>query len=439
MRTKSLGVLFCIAAMNVAVVYGCSSEDAATTPTDEEAGTTGKEAGPGSITTDASDSKDAGKDAKADAKKDAAKDTATADVAPDVAPIVYDPPYSPCDPLKDYGFGSGGIQRAACGLCGDPTTSTGKSRVCLKTPDSGVPLPDGGTPFPNPNNLTGFWSDWSSCTNGPGAVCDPAVTYPDDVCGNCGTQPRICTGSCTWVVGLTCNNQGPCKAGDLDWEGLGCPAGLGRTKTCNAQCSFDTALTCTPPPPNPNKITVNSTTVGATFTGQFTFDATKKQKKIDVAALFSGLGTCPVALDTDVATYQYVEVKNATASAIKVSLYTSAGTAPVASADTIMTVYAGAQVPKTDAEREACLNYYDDACDSTIATTDAGPAFNPKPCVSNAAGLLKGEELPGGAGNFAGTPIAAGASVTVYIAPYTTSTSPGTGVGNVKLNVRVEN
>lgn len=417
MRTaKSLGLLLFVALSNAALIYGCSSDDADPIAATEDGGGDATKDGT-SITAEGGE-QDASTDAKKDSKADAKKDTSTnegggLDATPDVA-IVYEPEGAPCGPLNRR-------ETRPCGLCGK------QERICLKATDAGA---DSG----GDAGLPGIWYPWGACVNGAGAVCDPTQTYPDEACGNCGTRQRICQIDCTYVQGLACGNEGECKAGSTDWEeGLGCQladGGLyGRNKTCTAQCQYDIATSCSAPPPNPNFINVTSAAVGGTFSKQFTFDAAIKQKKLETS--FNTVSACPLAgFSTTQSMYVYVEVKNTTASNLKVSIYHSDGTAPNGEDDTIMALYSGAAVPRTDSARLNCLDYVADGCDSTI-----GGTFNPKGCqgFSNTyAGIIKGEELA--SSTYGGVTLNAGQSVTVYLAAYSSVAT----AGNVKLNVRVE-
>jgi len=55
-------------------------------------------------------------------------------------------------------------------------------------------------------------------------------------CGNCGTQSRTCTGSCTWGGWSACNGQGECVKGTSKIEGV-CGSKCGQQKwQCSNQC-----------------------------------------------------------------------------------------------------------------------------------------------------------------------------------------------------------
>jgi hypothetical protein len=120
-------------------------------------------------------------------------------------------------------------------------------------------------------------------------------------------------------------------------------------------------------------------------------------------------------------------VKNTTASALHLSIWSSKAAANPLTEDTVLTAYSGAGVPKTDAERQNCIVGVSDDCDSTI-----GNAFTPKACANGGAGLIKGD-LDSTGSTFAGVPVPANSSITVYVAPYLSSPA-----GNFVLNVRVE-
>jgi hypothetical protein len=414
MRTaKSLGLLLFVAASNAALVYGCSSDSTSDNPGEgEEAGTVDKDAGTdGSIIPDVNvpDAKDAGKDAKKDTGKDtSAPDTDIVDSGPDV---VYDPPGSPCSSLSQ-------IQERGCAMCGT------QNRVCLKQLDGGA----------DATGQPGYWSDWSDCVSPATAVCDPLQTYGDEACGNCGTRQRICQLDCTFVQGLTCQNEGACSPGSADWQqGLGCstPDGgspLGRLKTCNSTCQYDIAQTCTTAPPNPNNISITATTAGTVYSKVFLMGKTPTESRV-VTSFSASLGDCPTTLSSTVTVRSYIEVKNTTASALHVSVWhSSAATTPKLDDDTIMTLYPGGIIPKTDTDRQNCLDHTNDVCESTIGNT-----LTPKACVNNAAGILKGDTDTNG-DPYPGVLIPAHGSVTVYLAPYNSSSQGG----NFTLNVKVE-
>ncbi len=420
-RAKGLGFFFIVALSNAALVYGCSSDSTTDTPTDQDSGDNGNDSGKetGSIVVDSSspDVKDAGKDAK----KDTGKDTATTDVdivdsGPDV---VWDPPGSPCGP-------TGSTQERACGTAAIPGCTAGtQDRICINNP------PDAGD-----SGLPGYWSDWSTCNMPASAVCDPLQTYPDKACGNCGTVQQICQLDCTFIAGLTCQNEGLCAPGTTDWQaGLGCSStdgGLvGHTKTCKADCTYDVSPTCVPPPPNPNLITIATTTAGTVISKVFTVAPTPTEARLVTS--FSGPLQCPATLSTSSTGKTpriYVEVRNTTASALHLSIWHSRAAAKQMDDDSIMGVYAGAQQPRTDPDRLNCIEGVVDDC-SGYNLPDGGQAFSPKPALGG-AGLLKGDPDFNG-DPYAGVPIPAKSSITVYVAPYSSS-----GAGDFQLNVKVE-
>lgn len=419
-RAKGLGFFFIVALSNAALVYGCSSDSTTDTPTDQDSGDNGNDSGKetGSIVVDSSspDVKDAGKDAK----KDTGKDTATTDVdivdsGPDV---VWDPPGSPCGP-------TGSTQERACGTAAIPGCTAGtQDRICINNP------PDAGD-----SGLPGYWSDWSTCNMPASAVCDPLQTYPDKACGNCGTVQQICQLDCTFISGLTCQNEGLCAPGTTDWSTLGCSASadgglLGHTKTCKADCTYDVSPTCVPPPPNPNVIIVGTTTVGTVISKVFNAPASPTEARI--SAGFDPK-QCPATLSTSSTgktPRAYVEVRNTTNSALHLSIWHSRAPSNQMDDDSIMAVYAGAQQPRSDAERLNCIEQYVDYC-SGFNLPDGGQAFSPKP-PSGAAGLLKGDPDYNG-DPYPGVPIPAKSSITVYLGSYYQ-----TGAGDFQLNVKVE-
>lgn len=404
-KAKSLSLLFIVGLSNAALAYGCSSDPETTATEPEEAGSGGLDSGREATSiipddTGSPDVKDAAKDARKDAKKDTSIEDAIADVVPDV---VFDPPGSPCGPLFTK-------QERACGTCGT------ENRVCLKQLDAGA-ADAAGQP--------GYWSPWSNCVTPATAVCDPVQNYADEKCGNCGTRQRVCQLDCTFIAGLTCQNEGECAPGSNDWEqGLGCNSPLGRTKSCTPTCSYDLAASCTTAPPNPNNLVIASTTPGTIVTKTFSTNAVTEKR---VVASFGGALACPATLSSTMTVRQYVEVKNTTASALHLSVWAAKAATTSVSNDTVMAVYAGGIVPKSDAERQNCIEIVSDDCDSTI-----GGALNPKACVSGQAGLLKGDD-DGSGGTYAGVPIPANGSITVYVAPYSGATA-----GNIVVSVKVE-
>lgn len=416
MRTaKSLSLLAIVALTNAALIYGCSSSSDSTDPGVDQTDSGNKDAtnpdAKSIVTTDATTTTtDAGvADAKADAKKDSGKDASDASDmdAPD-APVVYDPPGSPCANVNQE-------QDRGCTMCGT------QNRVCLQADadagDSGLP---------------GYWSDWGDCAPSPVAECDNTKTYPDEACGNCGTRPHVCQQDCTFIPGITCSGEGACSPGDSDWqEGLGCPTPdggqkQGRLKSCNAQCQYTVATTCTLPPPNQNSITVSNTATGTVYTKTFLMPATPLLTRPDIP--FSSVPDCPLVLSTTQTIRQFIEVKNTTNNDVHVSIWQStAANNPMSSDDTVMAVYAGASVPATDAARTACIDYPNDMCNPPTGVT-----FTPPACENNSAGLIKGEVTA--SGTFDGVLLPKNSSVTVYIAPWSASTSSG----NFVLSVKVE-
>jgi hypothetical protein len=404
-----------VAATNGALIYGCSSDDNAPPAPPSATPDTGPGKTETSITIDegsSADVKDSGKDVKKDTAKDTATDTEIVDAGPDV---VYDPQGAPCGPVNT-------IQKRPCGMCGDPSTNTGQLRVCYKSDGgAGDAAGDGGLP--------GYWGPWSACTNGPGAVCDPNQTYTDENCGNCGTRQRICQVDCKFVPGLTCNNEGECALNSTDWEQLDCTGSLGHIKTCDGACHWDIATACVASPPNPNFITVNNAALNTHFSKQFTFVTTKKAIKLDTSADSTGVTACPATLDAESTVFQMIEIKNTTASPLKLSIWTttSDATGTKAETDTIMAVYAGANYRLDDTQRLACVDIYSDGCDTTI-----GGALTPiAGCSGFGAGLIKGETLPAG-GTYAGVPIAANSSLTLYVAEWSDTSTGGNFVVHVK-------
>ena len=244
-------------------------------------------------------------------------------------------------------------------------------------------------------------------------------------------RQRVCQLDCKFAA-TACGNEGPCAVGTTDWQqGLGCPSSdgsvLGRAKTCNASCQYTISTACTPQPADFNSVVITNNTVGATFTKEFTFVSGKTAPRITTSSFSQQ--ACPTTVGTSTTLYQYVTIKNGTAAAVKLSIYQSAGvTVPIADADTVMAIYAGSVPPSTPAQRNACIGFTNDACDSTL-----GASLSPVGCEDNAAGLLKGELV--GSTPYAGTTLAAGASLQVYVSEYSSTSLPG----HFKISARIEN
>ncbi|MDQ3034990.1 MAG: hypothetical protein M3Y87_21465, partial [Myxococcota bacterium] len=75
-------------------------------------------------------------------------------------------------------------------------------------------------------------------------VCAPGATG-SETCGDCGTQPTLCTEACTWESAGECASEGECAPGAMTRSGTGCPAGQQRDVTCSDACMFEPTSACT--------------------------------------------------------------------------------------------------------------------------------------------------------------------------------------------------
>jgi hypothetical protein len=131
---------------------------------------------------------------------------------------------------------------------------------------------------------------------------------------------------------------------------------------------------------------------------------------------------CPAATISSTATnYQYVEVRNPTATAAHVSVWLSkASTASAQDIDTVMAAYNGGALPATDAQRKACIAGVNDDCNDSS---------DPSACLAHWSGLV--------ATNGAVT-IAPSGSVLVYVAAFWGTSSSDAHAGDFVLNVRTD-
>lgn len=316
---------------------------------------------------------------------DTSTDTSTSDSATDAGADVVDaavdaeaglPPVgSPCPTVNQ-------IQNQACGACGT------QSRVCLTL--------DGGQPT---------WQAWGACQNEVVGGCIPG-TSTSAACGLCGTQQKSCQNDCTWAVGA-CTGQptNACSPGAIDYQpGLSCDAG-GRERTCDMTCQWGNYGNCiTFDGGGPLAVTIPFT-VGMSTSKVVTLNTPLTEKltssSVDGACVV-GTGTTGVS--------DYVEIFNPTNLTATVSVWLS----PASSGafDTIAALYPGVQLPPSN--RTTCTRFNDDCSTS--------------PCYGS---LMSGF--------IAGTPdkravIAAGASVTLYIGTYASSTTSR----DVTINARTD-
>lgn len=180
------------------------------------------------------------------------------------------------------------------------------------------------------------WSQYGACEAETGE-CSPGETAP---CGNCGT--KTCDAYCGWGA-CTGEPADSCELGSSDQSTIGCPpqgtVKPYRTRSCKTDCTWgDYSTTCFVPPSwTPVTVTLPS--------------ATKIARPN-----FGDLGVCPAdALDGEATSYAYTQVTNATAAAVKVTIYHSKATGGAADMDTVLAVYPGTTAPSTLAQRKACI------------------------------------------------------------------------------------
>jgi hypothetical protein len=64
-------------------------------------------------------------------------------------------------------------------------------------------------------------------------------------CGNCGTQSRTCSDTCTWGTWSACADEGECGIADVDAQTCaGCPGGGTEDRLCRSTCTWDRWLGC---------------------------------------------------------------------------------------------------------------------------------------------------------------------------------------------------
>jgi hypothetical protein len=304
------------------------------------------------------------------------KDAAPKDSAVDAGPP---PPVAgtPCTVLDE-------VRKKSCGACGTQST------VCLADGDAG-----GGT-----------WSIYSGCEGELAGGCTPGAVVTE-ACGNCGMVTKTCTQYCAFTSSA-CTGQpaGSCVPGGVDLSSAGCGADVFRQRTCQGTCVYNNfGATCDPPPavvevgPTPGSVT---STIAILTQGQ---------------ALSRMSGTCPTAtLSTTVTSpYVYLQVHNPLARAAVVAIYNSLAPGGVAY-KTVLAAYDGVTSPTDDASRKLCVKGA-----STFGTV-----------------ALTGDSKFASLDGTKAVTIAAGATVSVYIASYNAydPLKPTDSTGKVKLNVQ---
>lgn len=307
-------------------------------------------------------------------KADAKKDGSKDGAAADAGPPPPVPD-TPCTAVDE-------IREKSCGACGTQAT------MCLEVAG------------------TKKWSVYSPCEDELVGGCIPGSVV-DEPCGNCGTQKKTCTQYCAFTT-AACTGQpaNSCVPGSVELQSAGCGADLFHQRTCSGTCTspnFDAA--CSAPPtvievgPTPGSI---SSTIAILTEAQ---------------ALPRVSGTsCPSAtfVATTVTPYVYLQVHNPLAKSATVSIYNSLAPGGVAF-KTALAAYDGATSPTDETARKACLK----------ATTYGTTALTGDAKFASLDGATKG------------LTIAAGATVSVYVAAYNAynAAKPTDSTGKVKLNV----
>lgn len=272
-----------------------------------------------------------------------------------------------------------------CGACGT------QQAICQGDPEAG----------------TLKWSDYGVCQGELAGGCTPGTT---EACGNCGTH--TCSKYCAWD---TCKEPpGACTPNAKDYSAAGCTTpSTYRMRTCGTTCSWSSfSTTCAAPV---NDIVLNSpTTVGQTTSTNITLAASKVGNRV------TAFGTCPLSagdVDTGNYPYQYVEVKNTSAKAQTVTVYTSAAPGGP-NIDTVIVGYSTALQPMDETGMEACAFGPDDQCSATADTALCGD--------SNFS-ILHNVTIP------------AGASILINVSTYYENGSgTQTTTGTIKLNVKLD-
>ena len=128
----------------------------------------------------------------------------------------------------------GGDEFCACG-CSGGTCLTG---ACTPGATSTTPCGSCGTQL-RVCSGTCVWASSGSCT-GQG-TCTPGATESTG-CGNCGSKSRTCTDQCAWGSYGSCTGQGECAP--TTTQSTGCGNCGTKTRTCSAQCAWGSYGSC---------------------------------------------------------------------------------------------------------------------------------------------------------------------------------------------------
>lgn len=306
-KTVTTVLLSCLSCLvGAALVVGCSADGSSNAFA--TSGGPAEPSQPGATLPPPSAGSSDGDGGALGAKPDAGKDAGPALPAPG----------DPCSKVNQ-------IFERPCGACGE------QSAICLPA--------EGGAPRV---------SDYSACTGELAGGCVPGAT--DSVaCGNCGTQKKTCTASCTWSTSTCAAPPGACKAGTTEYTIAGCAmASTYRARTCSAACAWSSYSACAAPV-NENVVDVNPT-AGLWSTAQVTLSASK------VAPALDWDGGCPVtSLVPGSFPYTYLEIRNTTGKRATVSVSSST---PAGVSDLYVTfaAYGLPIAPSSDAARLACTH-----------------------------------------------------------------------------------
>jgi hypothetical protein len=258
----------------------------------------------------------------------------------------------------------------------------------------------------------GKWTAYGACDGELAGGCTPG-TIINEPCGNCGTQKKTCTQFCAFTTSF-CSGQpaNSCKPGALEYSGAGCPSpSTYRNRTCGAACTWGGFSATCETPVNEHVLNIGAA-VGAVTSKTVTFTAAR------MASRLSAFSSCPLVSAPSAGNYpyQYIEIKNPSATkAAKVTIYSSAAPGG-AVVDTILAAYATAIQPMNDAQRQACRDGVNDQSSSDVALTgDAN--FS----------ILKAVAIP------------AGGSILVYLASYYQEpTVDEITTGDLNINTKIE-
>ena len=284
-------------------------------------------------------------------------------------------PGTPCTTLDE-------VKKKSCGACGTAST------ICLD------------------DNGSKKWTIYSTCLNELTGGCIPGTTV-DEACGNCGTKKKTCTQYCAFTT-AACTGQptSSCVPGSVDLSTASCDTTTFLKRTCGSACTYGNfSATCSAPPtvievgPTPGSV---SSTVAI-------LASTQVLPRIQGTA-------CPAATMSTTVTspYVYLQVHNPLATAATVAIYNSLAPGGVAY-KTALAAYDGAVSPTDEPTRKTCLKA------KTYGTT-----------------ALTGDSKFASLDGTTALSIAAGATVSVYVAAYYAydATKPADSTGKVKLNVQ---